>query len=212
MRRVGCVGALFVALAAVPAPASAQVGAWLFKLGGGLAIPTGSYNTNLNDGWQGQIGVGYLPHGGRAGATIEYTRSWNNVDNVFLSSAGLPQGQSRLWSITLNGVVSVLPRTARVQPYLIAGGGFYHRTVDFYGGTVAVPIAVPWWGAVGFVPANTVLASFGDDAFGLNGGLGLGFPLQSGAGVFLEARYHYAWSSNTNSQVLPIVLGFSYRY
>ena len=210
MRRAGWIGA--VLLACTAAPASAQVGAWLFKLGGGLALPTGSYNTNLNDGWQGQIGVGYLPRGGRAGATIEYTRSWNNVDNVFLSSAGLPQGQSRLWSITLNGVVSVLPRTARVQPYLIAGGGFYHRTVDFYGGTVAVPIAVPWWGAVGFVPANTVLASFGDDAFGLNGGLGFGFPLQGGAGVFLEARYHYAWSSNTNSQVLPIVLGFSYRY
>jgi hypothetical protein len=57
-----------------------------------------------------------------------------------------------------------------------------------------------------------VLASFGSDAFGLNGGIGFGVPLQGGAGVFLEARYHYAWTSNTNSEVVPIILGFSYRY
>lgn len=199
-------------LAVLVTPAVAQQGQWAFKIGAGWAPVLGSYNTFLNNGWQGQLGVAYLPHGGRAGVSFEYSRSWNNVDNVYLGSIGLPQGQSRLWSLTLNGVVGFTDRTARVQPYLIAGGGFYHRTVDFYGGTVAVPIVDPWWGAVGFVPAQTVLASFGDDAVGVNGGLGFAFALEGGASVFLEGRYHYAWTANTHSQVLPVVIGFAYRY
>jgi hypothetical protein len=210
MQRALWGGALLLALAA--GPAAAQQGQWLLKLGAGWAPPLGSYNTFLNDGWQGQLGAAYRPRGGLVGASIEFTRSWNNIDDRYLASIGLPRGQSRLWSLTLNGIAGPFNRAARVQPYLIGGGGFYHRTVDFYGGTVAVPVAVPWWGAVGFVPANTVLASFGDDAFGLNGGLGLVFPLRGGAGVFLEARYHYAWTSGTHSEVLPVIIGFAYQY
>jgi hypothetical protein len=215
MRRVSYVGAGVVSLVlAAAAPLAAQQGQWMGKLAAGYSPPLGSYNDFVNDGWNGQIGFGYFPHGGKFGVTFEWNRSWNNVDDAFLFAAGIPDGQSRIWSLTLNGVVSPLRQKsgAKVRPYLIGGAGYYHRTVDFYGGTVLVPIFDPWWGFVGTVPAQTVLGSFGEDAFGVNGGLGFLVPFAGGGAVFLEGRYHYAWTDNTGSQVLPIVLGFAYTY
>lgn len=198
-------------MTAVPLAAQ-QGGQWSFKLAGGYAVPLGSYHDFVKDGWQGQIGAGYFPRGGRAGLTIEYSRSWNNVDRVFLDQFGIPEGQSRLWSVTLNGVVTPAGGGGRIRPYLIAGGGYYHRTADFYRSTAAVSMVDPWWGFVGVVPARAVLATFGDGAIGLNGGLGLLLALGGGGAVFLEGRYHYAFTHAVHSQLLPITLGFAYSY
>jgi hypothetical protein len=203
--------ATLLLLVLVAGPVAAQTGPWSFKLAGGYATPMSTYGDVLNGGWQGQIGVGYSPGSGRAGLTLEYNRSWNDVDDAFLRGLGIQDGQSRFWSVTLNGVVRM--GSGNIQPYLIGGGGWYHRTVDFYGGTVAVPVVDPWWGTIGVVPAQTVLGSVGDDAVGVNGGLGLLFRLgDEGSAVFLEGRYHYAWTDAVDSEVLPVVLGFAYRY
>jgi len=57
-----------------------------------------------------------------------------------------------------------------------------------------IDIIDPWWGYVGsaIVPANQIIGSVSDNAWGLNGGGGVTYGLgQSGAEVFAEVRYHY---------------------
>jgi hypothetical protein len=58
------------------------------------------------------------------------------------------------------------------------------------------------------VPANQVLGSVSDNAWGANGGGGVSFGLgHSGAAFFAEARYHYAHMNPTRTSIVPITFG-----
>jgi hypothetical protein len=95
MRGRSIAGALLAVL--ISSSASAQPMRWSFKLGGGLAVPTGSYNTYVKEGWQGQLGAGYFPRGGKFGLSAEFNRSSTGIDQHFLDSLGATEGSSRLW-------------------------------------------------------------------------------------------------------------------
>jgi hypothetical protein len=61
------------------------------------------------------------------------------------------------------------------------------------------------------VPANQVLGSVSDNAFGANGGGGLLFALgDSGVSAFVEVRYHYARTSPTSTTVVPVSFGLRF--
>jgi hypothetical protein len=91
------------------------------------------------------------------------------------------------------------------------GAGWYRRTVEFTQPTVAVvDIVDPWWGYLGstIVSANQVLGSVANNAWGLNGGGGVSVALgQSAAELFGEVRYHYAHTTPTTTEIVPIVFG-----
>jgi Outer membrane protein beta-barrel domain len=190
---------------------TAAQGRWAFKVAGGYNVPTGDYSTFLEGSFQGQVGVTIFPAAGKFGVSAEFNNSWNNVEDSFLVPLGIPDAKGYLYSFTLNGVFAPGRGSGkRVGVYLVGGGGLYNRTVDFYGYQTVVPID-PWWESVA-VPAGTVLTSFTDTAFGVNGGAGVAFLLKGGGSIFLEGRYHYAWNEQVDSQTLPIVLGFTYGF
>jgi hypothetical protein len=200
------------ALATLWSPTAAAQGRWAFKVGGGWNIPTGDYNTFVQDNFQGQLGVAMFPSAGKFGISLEFNNSWNDVDQSFLDPVGIPDANGYLWSFTLNGVYAPGRGSGkRVGLYLIGGAGAYNRTVDFYGNPTLVPIDDPWWGTV-VVPAGTVLTSFTDTAFGVNGGAGIAFVLSGGGSIFVESRYHYAWTDRVDSQTVPIVIGFTFGF
>jgi len=208
MRGRSIAGAVLAVL--ISSSASAQQVRWSFKLGGGLAIPTGTYNTYVKEGWQGQLGAGYFPRGGTLGLSAEFNRSSTGIDQHFLDSLGATEGSSRLWSLTLNGIAKVLQR-GRIAPYLIGGAGYYNRTVEFNGATALVPIDDPWWSGTD-IPAGSALNSYSKNSFGLNAGAGLAYTLAKDGAVFLEGRYHHAFADPVDSQVLPIVVGVTFGF
>lgn len=86
----------------------------------------------------------------------------------------------------INSVIGSLVLTARAgafKPYALAGAGWY--------------------------PYREAGETTRTNAFGLNGGLGLGFPLPySQIAGFIEARYHAASASNhADRRFVPITLG-----
>jgi hypothetical protein len=77
-----------------------------------------------------------------------------------------------------------------------------------------VDIIDPWWGYLGsaIVPANQVLGSVSNNAFGLNGGDGVSVALgQSGAEFFAEVRYHWADMNPTTTSIVPITFGVRFN-
>ncbi len=86
--------------------------------------------------------------------------------------------------LSLNVVLAA--RTAGFKPYLIAGGGWY-----------------PYRG-----PGDTSRVN----AFGLNGGVGIGFQLPlSEAGGFIEARYHSAHATGQpDRRFVPVTIGIMF--
>lgn len=84
-------------------------------------------------------------------------------------------------SLTANLVIT--GRAGAFKPYAVGGGGWY--------------------------PYREAGETTRTNAFGLNGGLGLGFPIPySQIGGFIEARYHAAYASNhLDRRFVPITLG-----
>jgi hypothetical protein len=61
------------------------------------------------------------------------------------------------------------------------------------------------------VPANQVLGSVSDNAWGVNGGGGVSVALgESGAELFAEVRYHYAHTAPTTTSIVPITFGLRF--
>src|SRR2546430_5565582 len=49
---------------------------------------------------------------------------------LFRSNFGAPQGSARMYSLTANPIVRLNPR-GRCDAYVVGGGGFYRRTIEF---------------------------------------------------------------------------------
>ncbi|HWZ59718.1 MAG TPA: outer membrane beta-barrel protein [Gemmatimonadaceae bacterium] len=62
-------------------------------------------------------------------------------------------------------------------------------------------------GGVGYYARNTSFANSNTGAFGVNGGLGVRTWGASRFGIFLEARYHYAFTRNPGQAIVPITVG-----
>lgn len=99
--------------------------------------------------------------------------------------SGVQYGGSHINAITGNLVLTA--RVASAKPYLIGGGGWY--------------------------PYRDIGEAKRTNAFGVNGGVGVGFPLPllSGIGGFVEARYHTAHAPHhTDRTFVPITLGIMF--
>ena len=90
-----------------------------FSLGGGLAVPLGTYDDIAKVGWQGTAALSFLSRSA-FGARIDgmYARfSTETADDI----------QSQLIHGTANVVYRFQgSRTTRLRPYLIGGGGIYN--------------------------------------------------------------------------------------
>jgi len=201
--------AFVVALFSLSAGTASADQNWTFELGGGISPTVGDVSSRLNTGWNVDVRVGRELDSG-FGVVGEFMFNGLAVSDQVLQTLQVPDGSARVWSLTA-GPVWRFPIGNKAHGYLLGGIGWSRRTVEFTKPTVGVINVIdPWWGYIGpvLVPANQILGSVTDDAFGGNVGGGASFPLgSSGASAFAEVRYYHANTSPTSTTLVPVTFG-----
>jgi hypothetical protein len=196
-------------LAALPLAAQ-NFNRFTFDIGGGFTSPVVHTDGRLNTGFNimGGAGFNFSPSFGVLG---EFGFNHLDLSNSTLNAAGVPAGSARIYSLTLDPVIRFNPR-GRASAYIVGGGGYYRRTVEFTQPTTEIITAFdPFYGFFpAAVPANIVLGSFTQNKGGLNGGAGVSIRIRgdSNASFFAEARYHYVFTTPVRTTILPVTFGF----
>ena len=142
----------------------------------------------------------------------EFNYNELGVQDEAIAAVQAPDANARIFSVT--GNIKVPFGTGRVRPYVIGGGGWYRRTVEFTEPAVGfVTVFDPWWGFIGDVgvPTNRVLGSVSRDAGGVNAGGGVSFALgEEGPRLFAQVRWHRAFHNPTNTTLVPITIGLTF--
>ncbi|HVX68014.1 MAG TPA: outer membrane beta-barrel protein [Bryobacteraceae bacterium] len=193
-------------------PAVAQnTSPFTFNIGGGFTEPAYRTGDRLDTGFNINAGVGYnfVPHVGVIG---EFGFNNFGLNRTALTAAGVPDGTTRLYSVTLNPIIRFNPR-GRLDAYLIGGGGYYRRTIEFTQPAIGnVTLFDPWWGTFFNAPVatNQVIGSFTQNKMGWNAGAGVSFRIKSdsNAKFYAESRYHYVYTTPRRTTVLPVTFGF----
>jgi hypothetical protein len=96
---------------------------------------------------------------------------------------GSLDGTSHVWSITLNPRYTILDGD-KIGIYVVAGGGFYHKTANFF---VTVPVQTIY----GTYGANETVDKYTSNAGGVDGGFGVTYKPSRFANerLFAEVRY-----------------------
>jgi len=204
---------LSLALAAVSsATAFAQENPFTFNLGAGGTAPVYGTGTRHDTGWNALAGVGFHPIP-FLGVRGEFQYNSFDVNGTTLTSLAFPNGNTSVWSLTLNPVINLGAR-GPVSAYLIGGGGLYRRNTEFTTPTIASVTAYdPYFNyfyRVG-VPADQVLASQSVLKPGVNGGAGISFRVGSRrTRIFAEARYHHMYTQPRATTYLPVTVGIQW--
>jgi hypothetical protein len=186
---------------------------FIFKVGGGFTEPVGPAARRFDTGFNITAGGG-VNLSSWLGGIAEFGFIGNGLSQGSLDEAGVPDGSMRIYSVTLNPIIRFNPH-GRFDMYLIGGGGYYRRTIEFTEPSVSVVTAFdPFWGVFfpAAIPTNVVLGSFTQNKGGVNGGAGFSIRLRgdSNAKLFAETRYHYIFTNPTGTSVLPVTFGFQW--
>ena len=192
-------------------PCAAQnTSRFTFHIGGGFTEPVRYSDGRLDTGFNVTTGAGVnlVPN---LGVMAEFGYNQLGVSSAILNAVGAPGGSARIYSVTLQPIVRFNPR-GRFDAYLVGGGGYYRRTVEFTAPTVTTATAFdPFYGAFFpvAVPATAVLDSFSQNKGGLNigGGVSVRVRADSNAKVYAETRYHYIYTSPIRTSILPVTFG-----
>jgi len=181
-----------------------------FTAGAGPSAPVSYTSDRLNTGFNltGGVGVKLTPYVSLLG---EFSFNRMGVTDAALAALSVPNGSARMYSLTASPMIHFNP-SGRADPYVIAGGGFFRRTVEFTEPTVAVVGAFDPFYGVFFpvaVPANTVLGSFSQNKAAISGGGGISVRVREdyNAKIFAEGRYVYAFTTPTRTSLIPITIG-----
>ena len=191
-------------------PAWAQ-GTFNFSVGGGPTVPAKYTGQRFDTGYNFTAGVGIHPW--RAvGVMAEFGFFQNGINSSQLSRIGVPGGESRIYSLTVNPMIHLVPK-GRFDAYLVGGGGYYRRTVELTTPSSAITTGFdPYFGFF-FpleIPTTTVLGSRTQNKMGYNAGLGVAVRMKEDgrATLFAESRYHYIYTTPVRTAILPVTFGF----
>jgi opacity protein-like surface antigen len=215
----------------VAVPASAQHKSVEANIGAGYTFSLSEVRDHLGDGYNVDLGltfnVSWL-----VGIQLEYGFNDLGEKRVNLPVSPLPSApggvQEAFYAnmdmhhVTLNLVVPA-EADAKARPYVMAGGGVYHRTVEVTSpGVGYVPgYCDPFWfycSPGGWVPVDNILGSRSSTDFGVDFGGGISVMVTDAVSVYVEARYHYIWGPEVtdpttneklkaNGQFFPITVG-----
>lgn len=203
---VGCLVGI-----AISQPLRAQnVNKFTFNVGGGFTEPVRYAEGVLDRGFNVNAGAGvnFLHN---FGIIAEFGYNHLGLASAALAAAGVPDGSTRIYSVTANPIVRFNPR-GRFDVYFVGGGGLYRRTIEFTEPTT-VPVTAfdPFYGVFypAAVPAQTVLGSFTQNKGGLNigGGVSVRIVGDSNTKFFAETRYHYLFTTPVRTTILPVTFG-----
>lgn len=177
--------------------------------GGGFTAITGYDAGRLDHGGNVLVGGG-LNLNRYLGITGNFMFNQLGITGSELNSLNQPDGSARVYSVTLDPTFR-LPLGHRFSAYVLGGGGFLRRTVEFTQPTLAQTFVFnPWWGYIGpaLVPVNQILGTVTNNsgAFDVGGGLNVALP-RTGAHLFFESRYFHGFTSNSNTTLVPVTVG-----
>jgi hypothetical protein len=158
-----------------------------FEAGGGFNAPAGdkSYIT-----WGGQVTLGGGVNFSRHVALLaEYQFIGDKLPGKIIAEAGAQGGHVHLWSLTLDPVISLFPKSNN-DVYVTGGYGFYRKVTSF---TDVEPTQYCYF-YCGVAYANEVVGHFSSNQGGFNIGGGYQHRLggmygESKTRIFAEVRY-----------------------
>src|ERR1700733_4060119 len=182
---------------------------YTINAGAGLTTIVGYDSGRLDHGGNFQVGGGYF-FNRYLGITGNFMYNQLGITGQELRLLNEPDGNARVYSLTADPTVR-FPLRRGWSAYVLAGGGYVRRTVQFTQPTVAqTTVFDPWWGYFGpaFVPVNQILGSVTSNsgAFDVGGGVNIPLPNTS-VHLYVESRYVKGFTSNSHTTVVPIVFG-----
>jgi hypothetical protein len=159
------------------------------EFGGGFSAPTDKSAIT----WGGQFTVG----GGinlspRFAVLAEYQFMDNKLPGALIAQTGANGGHAHIWSLTVDPVVSLFPKSSH-DLYVTGGGGFYRKVTSFTDPEEA-EYCDYYYGYCGVETVNTVVGHFSSNQGGFNIGAGYqhrmgGMYHDSKMKLFVEARF-----------------------
>ena len=185
---------------------------WTFNVGGGASLTNGTTRTFVRSG--GGIAA--------AGVARNYSKYFGlradfQFDNLPLRTSALQMAQalgatSQVYSFTLDPIINI--RVTKVWGgYILAGGGFFHRSGKLDSST-AIPGSAcnaffTWWGNCfnSSLPVSNHFLSTSQNEFGENFGGGVTRKIRGNVEVYGEFRYLHGKSSGITTDLRPITIG-----
>lgn len=179
---------------------------YALEFGGGVSAPTDkTYIT-----WGGQFTVGAGVNFSRRLALLaEYQFMDNKLPGALIAQTGANGGHAHIWSLTLDPVVSLFPKSSH-DVYFTGGGGFYRKVTSFTD-PVEAYYCDYYYGYCSIGTVNQVVGHFSSNQGGVNIGGGYqhrlgGMYQESKMKLFVEARYVYVMTPAVNG-ITPSGLG-----
>jgi Outer membrane protein beta-barrel domain len=179
-----------------------------FNVGGGFTAPTGRTGDNLDYGGNLEVGAGFNLNQ-YLGVLGTFSFQGFGLTGSALNRLNEPDGNAKAYTLTVDPKISF--PLGRGSFYLLGGGGWLRRTVQFTQPVLAPTfIYDPWWGYFGpaYVPANQVLGTVSNNAGVWDVGAGFNIPLpRTGFQLYIQARYYEGLTNNTHTTFVPLTLG-----
>jgi hypothetical protein len=185
---------------------------WSFNVGGGGSLTNGETTKFVRGG--GGIGA--------AGVARNYSKYFGlrfdfQYDNLPLRTSALDQAQalsatSQVYSFLLSPIINI-PVTRLWSGYIVAGGGFFHRSGKLNSST-AVPGSAcnaffTWWGNCfnASLPLNKGFISTSQNEWGESFGGGVARKVHGNIEIYGEFRYLHGIHSGITTDLRPITVG-----
>ncbi len=197
-----------------PASAAGYYRKGTFFAGGGFNFPAGETADYLTSSGSMVIGGGRNLTEATA-LQVEWTHNWLGIapevlDRASSDSVHFDNAYASSWSVTLNLVRRLNPKND-VVPWVTGGVGYYKRNLQLTQNVSVYypPIWDPWWGWIdgGWGPGEAITGQREAYGFGFNVGVGLDMEIDSGASLFIDARYHQAFTDGVDVVLVPIMAG-----
>jgi opacity protein-like surface antigen len=178
-------------------------------VGGGFTAITGHDAGRLDHGGNFQAGGGHF-FNHYLGITGSFLFNQLGITRQELNRLNQPDGNARVYMVTVDPTLR-LPLPHGINVYVLAGGGYLRRTVEFTRPTLAQTVIFdPWWGYFGsaLVPVNQILGSVTSNSGAFDAGAGVNLPLpRTELKLYVESRYVHGFTSNSNTTIVPITAG-----
>jgi hypothetical protein len=159
------------------------------EFGGGFNAPHPDSTPYITWGGQFDAGVGY-----HIGQVLTLFAKYQFIDDKLpgnlIAETGADGGNAHIWSLTLEPVVSLFPKSTN-DIYLVGGGGFYRKVTNFTD-PVLTEYCDYYYCSIG--TTNQVVGHFSSNQGGWNIGAGYQHRLggkfsESRMKIYMEARY-----------------------
>jgi len=185
-------------------------------LGGGINTPFGHTAEFTHSGGTFAAGLGYRLSTNQS-VLVQYYFSTMPFNSAIVDQLGFLKPSSSLYSVTINYKREFRISSA-MHPYLIGGGGWYHRVTTITRPTAVSEIlcssGLAWWSLVcleGTVPLDKVVAGSTSNALGFNAGAGLSRRIgKLPVNWYVEIRYHYAPYHGVSTHAIPFMIGLTW--